>query len=211
MVDACLNKHYRAALKDYDSGSGHAQVAVLDGLHRVNIVQVVRLKPDGYHHSRTFYQCPCEQFHKEQLNYCEHVALVELISEHGEKFDGGFSFCRELNRQLKVYSSVPMVMKVYDSDNQKIIKLSRGTKKQIKEIVDNNQVVESFALKTYRDKINLDSVIFETTTVNNFTIKSEGLLLDNIKLYDYQETIFSGMVKEKKAICSMKMRFSVKL
>lgn len=203
IIQDVLKKKYKVVLKDFQSTRGWLEFVITDGLYRVHYVQCFKVKVGKTH--RTVFQCSCKQFCDDEANYCEHIAVIDVALSNPALYERGFSFEREVASQFRSFSTLPFAMKIYDSNEKRAIKVSRGTQRQTEELLATQDYTDSVSLYQYREKMNLDLLIANTSNKVAEKIHSTGLLLNDVSLYSYQEKIFSGMVKEKKAICSMKM------
>lgn len=150
------------------------------------------------------WQCSCREFVESQTDFCEHIAILK----HSEDFPWVASFRKfqtlsnlvRVRKKKPEYRTSAMAFKAYSGESDGICTYTSGSKQALKKA----PVIESAALLRFRERLNMDSMVFDSEIMAS-TPESKGILASPLNLYDYQEVIFASMLKAKKAVCSMTM------
>lgn len=154
-------------------------ISVVDGRKKTNVITLFK---------GGVTQCTCSGFLKHEINFCEHIAALQNTIELGtdKEWIVGFKAAAGLLRFANV---------TYYDSYQKDIK----TKIQPQAIA-NCKTELAVSVETLKQKQEL-----EKNNDNQETKEIVSNLNSGLKLFDYQEKIFAGMLMAKRAICSMVM------
>lgn len=186
-----LQKHWVVELKDPTGGLERLyEIVVEDGHHKRFDVQ----------NAGTVWQCSCVGFIEKQTGHCQHVGVVRALVERYMLFRCGWSLVStwRARKFLPQYKTSSFDYLWYDpiSGAEKV--LTVGPSKRVKQ-----PQVRSVAAVSRASVGGLVQLTEPVLMSDN--ISSDGILCSGLRLYDYQESIFAGMVGAKKAVCSMKM------
>ena len=175
-------------------------VKVKDGHGRNHTVEV-------YGKFSSSQQCSCLEFIEEECNFCVHIAAVlNLLNNsiaYAKQSPDVAIWISEYMRRLKSLpwrlDAYKQPVSVYDSYRKAEILYGQNR---------NLPVVTSVSSETYRRVAKLQSnseLVSGSDETNENSLSPDGLLLNEIELYDYQKQVFAKMVGAKRAICSMQV------
>lgn len=155
-------------------------VNVQDGRKKTNIITLFK---------GGVTQCTCAGFLRNEINFCEHIAALQNTIEFGRD--------NEWIAEFKATASLLKFANVtYFDTYQKDIK----TREQ-SQAVANCKTELAISMEAIKQKLEEEAKLQNSQNENCFV----SCLENGLKLFDYQEKIFSGILSKKRAICSMIM------
>ena len=182
-----------------------------------------------YDSTLSTFSCTCDDFYSQELNYCEHIAVIERLFRYHSRNDfvkylvshfalnkpkqskNTFVFFNTLKQQYTVVGKghkeeVLLLFKDFDNkehkqllvENQDFLNVyiaSAALKKLVSEIDPNK--MDSINKFLYNKKSLLDQDIGNKGT--------EGLLKNNINLFEYQKDVFVNCLASKRCVVAMQM------
>lgn len=180
-----VNKQY--VITHHDPVEDHVELlefTVVDGQHRKFKVQNLN----------DVWQCSCRHFVESETDHCEHIGIITALYKHPASFDA-YPFFLSVKKQKRLSGKKDFCYLAYDGLENQLAKYKIGRKKDAPEF---ESVAVANAKKLFSERTANFSVLNQNPT-------SDSILNAPLRLYDYQEEIFSSMLKEKRAICSMEM------
>lgn len=173
-------------------------IEVIDGKKKKNIVEI-------FDAASTKCQCSCADFIEDQSGTCLHIATINNVRTNQLLFYG-------MDPGIKTFHSLYLqrvLLLPYNLTGYKNAKFTYFNASTFRvESYGGNLpgAVDSVAVKTLRQiqATPLPTNVSNPESLEEIEPDSAGLL-NGVNLYDYQEIVFTKMVKARRAICSMKM------
>lgn len=190
-------------LKRKENDQGVIEIQVKNAANHKFLVEVVKTQTKKNGDLRVIYQCSCEKFYREQANMCEHVAILSMAFNRPRDILGGLEFYAAFKDKLSESRNYPLYYMIYLGQSDRFLTIKRGEKDSplfLGNPRESVTVPDTLSLVTSKES---DKYAEFNPEEFDKKIDSSGLFLNNIELYDYQKDIFQGLIKEKRAICSM--------
>lgn len=181
-----------------NSASGIVNFLVTDGLKRKFRMQMIRGK--SHWHS----QCECDEFFEEEMNYCQHFAILENIESFLWLVPSYLDQTTWLNALKTEKTKIERnkvesyLIECFDSYEKKPYKVGRHIKG-----TQTVKIGKSIALERYEEEKKKE--ILKQAIVLDDSLSSKGILCNSINLYDYQEAFFKKFIPRERGICTLKM------
>jgi len=184
-IARAINKQY--TITHLDPVEDHfelVQFAVVDGQHHKFKVENVN----------DVWQCSCKHFVESETDHCEHIGIITAVLKHPVHFNS-YPMFLSVRQQKRTSGKKDFCYMAYDGLEQQIVTYKIGRKKDA-------PLFKSVAVSLAEQRIVSAG---SSNEWNGVAPVSDSILNEPLKLYDYQEDIFSSMLKAQKAICSMEM------
>jgi superfamily II DNA or RNA helicase len=188
------------------------QFLVIDGSnHRFDVEMV-----DG-----VIWQCSCASFVDDGLGHCQHTLLLKLMLSKSHEFSCGTLFLTNVNKRKFLqpyrackfsYSWVDTLAGMDGPWQHRLEIIGKGRKGRVGdpafplvESVTFKQLLNSSSGVGLRQSVRVVYDDGSGASEAPAAPCSDGILRNGLRLYDYQEGIFAGMLVARRAICSMRM------
>jgi SNF2 family DNA or RNA helicase len=148
------------------------------------------------------FECSCLSFVKNELQFCEHIAVLYRIRNN-------ILSNKTSQKDLSVFRGFKVLFSMLPTKGIKFNGMKTevfNPKTKQTQIIGcrSNEIKKSIAYKTLQKQIDLKVFRKRLKELEKQKVSSKRTL-KNVTLYDYQEDIFKKMLAAKKSICSMVM------
>lgn len=172
----------------------------------------------------TTFSCSCKEFTLDELNYCEHIAVLQRLFKYYNKE----SFVQALVKQNKVqkektniktfvhydYCKEQFVVSGKNHKEETLLLLKDFSKEHKELLLENFELLETYITPVGVSKLESELKIEKLDKINRFYHEKEKLsksnlraklenLIPNISLFDYQKEIFIDCFAAKKSIVAL--------
>jgi SNF2 family DNA or RNA helicase len=172
----------------------------------------------------TLFSCSCEDFILNELNYCEHVAVLQRLFKYYNKEP----FVQALIKHNKIqkeksslktfihydYCKEQFVVSGKNHKEETLLLLKDFTKEHKKLLLESLEFLEAYVTSAGISKLESEIKVEKLDKVNKFYYEKENLLktdimnklkdlVPGISLFDYQKDIFIDCLAAKKSIVAL--------